>query len=79
VPARPLADAASGAQAGPFQWTETAIFGVLALALAGYCFWRLGRRLMEAYSRDVEARTSLSFLPAGQTKVAWPHLTLSLW
>jgi hypothetical protein len=27
-----------------FQWTETAIFLVLALALAGYCFWRLQRR-----------------------------------
>ena len=28
-----------------FQWTETAIYLVLALALAGYCFRRLGRRL----------------------------------
>jgi len=28
-----------------FQWTETAIYLALALALAGYCFWRLGRRL----------------------------------
>jgi hypothetical protein len=27
-----------------FQWTETAIFLALALALAGYCFWRLQRR-----------------------------------
>jgi hypothetical protein len=27
-----------------FQWYETAIFLVLALALAGFCFWRLGRR-----------------------------------
>jgi ABC-2 family transporter protein len=27
------------------QWTETAIYIVLALALAGYCFWRIGRRL----------------------------------
>ena len=27
-----------------FQWTETAIFLVLALALAGCCFWRLQRR-----------------------------------
>ena len=26
------------------QWTETAIFLVLALALAGFSFWRLGRR-----------------------------------
>ena len=29
----------------PLQWTETAIFLALALALAGYCFWRLSRRL----------------------------------
>ena len=28
-----------------FQWTETAIFVALALALAGYCFWRICRRL----------------------------------
>ncbi|HEX4216719.1 MAG TPA: hypothetical protein VIA06_25670 [Candidatus Dormibacteraeota bacterium] len=27
-----------------FQWTETAIYGALALALAGYCFWRIVRR-----------------------------------
>jgi len=30
----------------PLQWTETTIFAALALALAGYCFWRLRRRLM---------------------------------
>jgi ABC-type transport system involved in multi-copper enzyme maturation permease subunit len=28
-----------------FQWTETGIFLALALALGGFCFWRLGRRL----------------------------------
>ena len=28
----------------PFQWIETGIFLALALALAGFCFWRLGRR-----------------------------------
>ena len=28
----------------PFQWIETGIFLALALALAGACFWRLGRR-----------------------------------
>jgi hypothetical protein len=28
-----------------FQWTETAIYLALALALTGYCFWRLVRRL----------------------------------
>jgi hypothetical protein len=27
-----------------FEWTETAIFGVLALGLAGFCFWQLSRR-----------------------------------
>jgi len=27
------------------EWTETAIYLALASALAGYCFWRLGRRL----------------------------------
>jgi len=27
-----------------FEWTETAIFLALALALAGYCSWRLSRR-----------------------------------
>jgi hypothetical protein len=27
------------------QGTETAIYLALALALAGYCFWRLSRRL----------------------------------
>ena len=26
----------------PFQWIETGIFLALALALAGFCFWRLG-------------------------------------
>jgi len=29
----------------PIQWYETAIYLALALALTGYCFWRLGRRL----------------------------------
>ncbi len=29
----------------PLQWTETAIYLVLALVLAGYCFRRLGRRV----------------------------------
>jgi ABC-type transport system involved in multi-copper enzyme maturation permease subunit len=28
-----------------FQWTETAIYAALALALTGYCFWRIRRRL----------------------------------
>jgi hypothetical protein len=28
----------------PLQWSETGMFLVLALALAGYCFWRLNRR-----------------------------------
>ena len=28
-----------------FQWTETAIYVALALALSVYCFWRLNRRL----------------------------------
>jgi ABC-type transport system involved in multi-copper enzyme maturation permease subunit len=28
-----------------FQWTETAIYLAVALALSGYCFWRLSRRL----------------------------------
>jgi hypothetical protein len=28
-----------------FEWTETAIYLAAALALAGYCFWRLIRRL----------------------------------
>jgi hypothetical protein len=27
-----------------FEWTETAIFLVLALALGGFCFWQLSRR-----------------------------------
>jgi ABC-type transport system involved in multi-copper enzyme maturation permease subunit len=29
----------------PLQWVETAIYLAVALALTGYCFWRLGRRL----------------------------------
>ena len=28
----------------PFQWIETAIYLAVALTLAGFCFWRLGRR-----------------------------------
>ena len=28
----------------PLEWIETGIFLALALALAGFCFWRLGRR-----------------------------------
>ena len=28
----------------PLQWIETGIFLALALALAGFCFWRFGRR-----------------------------------
>jgi hypothetical protein len=28
----------------PLQWIETGIFLALALALAGFCFWRLDRR-----------------------------------
>jgi hypothetical protein len=27
------------------QWIETAIYVALAVALAGYCFWRISRRL----------------------------------
>jgi hypothetical protein len=29
----------------PYQWIETAIYTALALALAGYCFWRIRLRL----------------------------------
>jgi len=29
----------------PIQWTETGIYLALAVALAGFCYWRLGRRL----------------------------------
>jgi hypothetical protein len=29
----------------PLQLAETGLFLALALALAGLCFWRLGRRL----------------------------------
>lgn len=29
----------------PIQWTETGIYLALALALAGFCYWRIGRRL----------------------------------
>jgi hypothetical protein len=29
----------------PIQWTETGIFLALAAALAGFCYWRVGRRL----------------------------------
>jgi len=29
----------------PIQWTETGIYLALALALAGFCSWRVGRRL----------------------------------
>ena len=28
----------------PLQWSENGMFLALALALAGYCFWRLNRR-----------------------------------
>jgi hypothetical protein len=28
----------------PLQWIETGIFLALTVALAGFCFWRLGRR-----------------------------------
>jgi hypothetical protein len=33
-----------GSHYWPLQWSETGIFLALALALAGYCFWRLSRR-----------------------------------
>ena len=29
----------------PLQWTETAIYLAIAFVLAGFCFWRLSRRL----------------------------------
>ncbi len=29
----------------PIQWTETGIYLALALALTGFCYWRIGRRL----------------------------------
>ncbi len=29
----------------PIQWAETGIYLALALAMAGFCYWRLGRRL----------------------------------
>jgi ABC-type transport system involved in multi-copper enzyme maturation permease subunit len=29
----------------PIQWTETGIFLALAVMLAGFCYWRVGRRL----------------------------------
>ena len=28
-----------------FEWTETAMYLAMAVALAGYCSWRLSRRL----------------------------------
>ena len=36
---------ASASRYRAFQWTETAIYVALALALTGYCFWRIRRRL----------------------------------
>jgi hypothetical protein len=33
-----------GSRYWPFEWIETGIYLVFALALAGFCFWRLGRR-----------------------------------
>jgi len=33
-----------GSRYWPLQWIETGIFVALALALAGFCFWRLGRQ-----------------------------------
>jgi len=33
-----------GGRYWPLQWIETGIFLVLALALAGFCFWRVSRR-----------------------------------
>ncbi|MFY9928970.1 MAG: ABC transporter permease [Streptosporangiaceae bacterium] len=33
-----------GSRYWPLQWIETGIFLALALALAGFCFWQLGRR-----------------------------------
>lgn len=33
-----------GSRYWPLEWLETGIFLALALALAGFCFWRLGRR-----------------------------------
>lgn len=29
----------------PIQWAETGIYLALALILAGFCYWRVGRRL----------------------------------
>jgi hypothetical protein len=29
----------------PIQWTEAGIFLALAAVLAGFCYWRVGRRL----------------------------------
>jgi hypothetical protein len=29
----------------PLQWIETGIFLALAAMLAGFCYWRVGRRL----------------------------------
>jgi len=29
----------------PIQWAETGIYLALALILAGFCYWRAGRRL----------------------------------
>ena len=51
-----------------FQWIETGIFLALALALAGFCFWRLGRRPDLTCLPVI--RTSRSSLP-GRFRRGW--------
>jgi hypothetical protein len=46
----------------PLQWIETAIFLALALALAGCCFWRLGRRR----TRRTPGRAAAAIRPASR-------------
>ena len=44
----------------PIQWAETGIYLALALALAGFCYWRVGRRLPLISGVSASSMTSLA-------------------
>ena len=55
----------------PIQWTETGIYLALALALGGFCYWRLGRRLPLHLSRGAtpgNGRSASRRHPGGRSR-----------
>ncbi|MCW2933120.1 MAG: hypothetical protein JWM19_4082, partial [Actinomycetia bacterium] len=56
----------------PIQWAETGIYLALALALAGFCYWRVGRRL-PLFSGDTHQSPGPVALPGRGLPIKLPR------